>query len=274
MTEPVSRKRTWLVRTAAAVAAVILLVVVPGYIASQPQFTQRYGNMADEYATWETSVHAKASCQSCHVDPDFTAQTAYSARMLGEFYVKLVARSRQPDVLATPTNDACSACHIDLRTVSPSGDLLIPHRAHVDVLGLDCIACHDFLVHEQSPEGGHAPRMVTCMECHDGEQAKDACTTCHTEKAAPESHQAEEWLVVHADARTAECDSCHGWTDDWCVECHTRRPASHGERWRSTHRDQVEQRRNCEACHEGDFCIRCHGVVPSLNLDPALALVE
>jgi hypothetical protein len=252
-----------------------VLVIVPGYLATRPTFLDRYSNYSSQVQTWEESVHAKVTCQACHVEPGVVSQTKYSARMLGEFYITPVLRSRKPALLSTPTNEACEACHIDLRTVSPSGDLNIPHRAHTDILELDCVACHDFLVHEVSPEGKHTPTMTGCLECHDGEQAKDACATCHTEKSTPENHQTPEWVVIHPDEQDeTDCGECHAWVEDWCVECHDRRPRSHEGRWRSNHRYVVEERRNCEACHEAAFCIECHGEVPALNYDPALVLVE
>jgi hypothetical protein len=271
--DPVKRRR--FLRLGAFALAVTILVLVPGYVASQPEFYERYAQYEDEYDTWSESVHAKVSCQTCHVEPGFAPRAGHSAQMLGEFYITLVSRSREPELLSRPTNAACQDCHVDLRTVSPSGDLNIPHSAHVDVLEIDCVQCHDFLVHELSPEGKHTPRMIDCMTCHDGEQAKEACSVCHTEKAAPENHQRDEWVIVHADAQDEmDCVECHGWTDDWCVECHSRRPVSHVERWRSQHRFKVEERRNCEVCHEPDFCIRCHGDVPILNFDPSVTLVE
>lgn len=271
---PPARRRLFL-RLGVAALLLTVFVLVPGYLGVQPGFLERYENLAAGVQTWETSVHAKVDCQSCHVSPGLGSRARYSLRMLGEFYVSWVLPSREPDVLDRPANEACSSCHIDLRTVSPSGDLLIPHRAHVEILGLDCVACHEFLVHELSPEGKRTPRMSRCLECHDGEQAEAACTTCHTEKAAPENHQSSDWLVSHPDRQgEIDCADCHAWTDDWCVECHTRKPSSHAVRWRSNHRFKVEDRRNCEACHEGEFCVRCHGEVPTLNFDPALALVE
>lgn len=266
--------RRRLLRGGIVTIALLALVIVPGVYASQSGFYQRYEGMRPQYAGWETSVHAKVSCTSCHVRPGIIPRSAHAARMLGEFYLSVIP-SREPDVLARPTDEACSSCHIDLRTVSPAGDLDIPHRAHVDVLEIECVSCHEFLVHEKSPEGRNAPRMLMCLECHDGEQASNACTDCHTEKAAPDNHKAADWVIVHPERLEEEdCESCHGWTEKWCVECHTRRPTSHTAKWRSEHRDTVETRRNCEVCHEADFCIRCHGEVPSLNLDPSLALVE
>ncbi|MBI5230977.1 MAG: hypothetical protein HY876_02305 [Coriobacteriales bacterium] len=267
-------------RRAAVIAAVVVgvvtaLVIVPGFIASQPDFMKRYTNMDAEYATWSTSVHAQVACSRCHVPPRATAQLGHRVRMLGEFYVSVVSRGRQPKLLSTPTNEACASCHIDLRTVSPSGDLNIPHRAHVNVLKLKCVKCHGYLVHLSNPEKKHTPRMVTCLSCHDGKQAKNACSTCHTDKAAPVSHRAKDWVVVHPDKqKETDCTKCHKWTDKWCAECHSRRPRSHGDKWRSKHRFQVEAHRNCEACHKAAFCVRCHGEVPKKNLDPALTLVQ
>jgi hypothetical protein len=261
---------------AGIVALVVVFgVIVPGYVATRPSYLQRYPNLRAAHETWATSVHAQATCQSCHVPPGFLAQTGYSLRMLGEFYISIVDRSREPDLLDKPTNAACSRCHIDLRTVSPSGDLNIPHRAHVSVLKLDCITCHEFLVHEASPEGKHTPRMAACLTCHDGVKAKNACSTCHTSKAAPANHRSADWLIVHPERQgTLNCKTCHSWTDKWCAECHSKRPKSHTADWRTRHGAAVKSHRNCEACHEPAFCVRCHGEVPKQNLNPSLTLVR
>jgi hypothetical protein len=159
--------------------------------------------------------------------------------------------------------------------VSPNGDLQIPHRAHVNVLKMECVQCHDYLVHELNPQGDHLPTMEGCLKCHDGNTAKATCTACHTRKAAPDSHRASDWLIVHAQKATdPECDSCHKWTDEWCADCHAVRPRSHTKEWRASHGEQVKQHRNCEACHDGEFCVRCHGEVPKDNFDPALKPVQ
>ncbi len=268
-------KRRRLLRAAAVLLAVFVLLVLPGYLAMQPGFFERLPELADKYEPWAESTHLEAGCEGCHVPPKVLSQAGYRVRMVGEFYLSLVNRSREPRLFATPTNDACLACHSDLRSVSPKGDLQIPHRAHVTILEMDCVECHNFLVHELSPVGEHSPPMVGCLECHDGDTAKDACTACHTEKAAPVTHREEDWLILHAeDSANPDCVTCHKWAEDWCVDCHSERPRSHGSDWRALHRVQVEQHRSCEACHEGSFCIRCHGVVPSLNFDPTLELVR
>jgi len=270
-----STRRRRLLVAGIVVVVLLALVIVPGYIATRPSFMQRYSHFNGEYKSWSTSVHAQVPCQRCHVAPGILAQTGYSARMLGEFYLSAFNPSRQPKLFPVPTNAACQSCHYELRTVSPSGDLNIPHRAHVGVLKLDCVRCHKYLVHEKSPEGKHSPPMSICLTCHDGKQAKNACSTCHTNKDIPANHRDPNWIVIHPQMQgKVDCKTCHKWTEHWCAECHARRPKSHTADWRTLHGQQVKVRRNCEACHPASFCIRCHGVVPQANFNPALGLVN
>ena len=274
--ENISNRRTRaLARLGVVALVIVVLVVIPGYIATRPSFVQRYSNLNPEYKTWSTSVHANVPCQRCHVAPQPLDQTLYAARMVGEFYLSLVTPNRQPQLYPKPTNDACQSCHIDLRTVSPSGDLNIPHRAHITVLKMQCVKCHAYLVHAKSPEGSNKPRMATCLTCHNGKLAKNSCSTCHTNKAIPPSHQAPNWTIVHPQMQSKiDCKPCHAWTANWCADCHSRRPRDHTADWRTQHGKQVAIHRNCEACHQAAFCSRCHGVVPQLNFNPALQLVK
>jgi len=268
-----SSRRQVLVLVGAVVLAAVF-IAVPTYVALQPQFTKKFPDLTRPYETWTASVHSQASCQSCHVSPKVTAQTAYGAKMLGIFYLSLINATQGP-AMESPTNDACLRCHVDLRTVSPSGDLNIPHRAHVTVLKLPCVQCHNYLVHDANAEGKHTPRMAECMTCHDGKKAKNNCSACHTEKALPENHQSPDWIIVHPDKQQeTDCAKCHKWTEKWCVQCHETRPRSHTATWRSDHGAVVKKRRNCESCHDAAFCIECHGVQPTENLDPAVTVVQ
>jgi hypothetical protein len=254
--------------------AVLVLVGVPTYLALRPSFMERYDKYEEPYATWSESTHSEVACRRCHIKPGIVAQTAYAARMLGEYYLSLAPIAREPDLLQPPSNEACNRCHMDLRTVSPSGDLNIPHRAHVDMLGMRCVQCHSHLVHEPGPHGTNTPSMEGCLTCHDGTTAKADCSACHTDKDPPDTHLQATWLVEHGAAADESCSSCHEWTEGWCGDCHAKRPRSHGEDWRARHRYGVEEHRNCEVCHTGEDCIRCHGIVPPLNLDPSVTLVR
>jgi len=257
------------------VLAVLVLLVLPGYLASRPSFFSKYPVLGHQYGPWSKSTHAEAGCESCHVSPSLVARAAYRVRMVGTFYASFVSRSKVPAVFATPTNEACLVCHSDLRSVSPAGDLQIPHRAHVTVLKMKCVACHTYLVHELSPEGKHTPPMIGCLKCHDGDKAKNACSACHTAKAAPATHSAADWLIVHGThANDPACAACHKWKANWCADCHSKRPPSHTADWRNTHGAAIKVHRSCEACHDGAFCVRCHGVVPQLNFNPVLKVVK
>lgn len=267
-----SRSRA--IKVGMVVLAVLALVVGPAYLTSRSGYFAQFPGLADQYKPWSTSSHLEAGCEGCHIRPDVFSRAKYRARMVGEFYLSLVS-AHEPDVFGKPTNRACVACHSDLRTVSPKGDLQIPHRAHITLLKMKCIACHDYLVHEKSPEGKHTPPMAGCLRCHDGDTAKDSCTACHTEKAAPLTHRAKDWSIVHAqEAKDPRCNSCHKWTANWCADCHSRRPKSHGDDWRAVHGLRVKTHRGCEACHAAPFCVRCHGEVPALNFDPTVKLAQ
>lgn len=270
-----ARRKPWLVPAAVVVAAFAVTILGPGYLASQPTFLDRFANLQRFHSTWSTSTHAEVTCQSCHVPPDTLSQLTYNARMVGEFYLSAVSPGRRPVLFGKPPNASCQECHEANRSVSPRGDLRIPHRAHVQVLKMRCIGCHGFVVHLKNPEGTHTPRMTSCLTCHDGKRAKNACTVCHKRKAAPVSHRSANWLVIHPKMqKKVDCKECHGWVRNWCRECHTRRPVTHGRRWRSQHQYKVARHRNCEACHKGRFCVRCHGEVPSLNRSKAPKFVE
>lgn len=275
-------RRHWILSITAAL--LLVFVIAPGLSAAQPEFYRRFTNLSGYYDSWSRSHHSRVPCQDCHVPPSTTSQASYHVRATGEIYLSLLPLSREPSLLTTPTIEACDACHIDLREVSPSGDLNIPHKAHVEKLKINCAVCHDrMLVHASDETTETSPRMGGCLTCHDGEKAKDDCEACHREKDQPKSHEAKDWLVVHSkplDAKAeAECKGCHAWSEKWCTECHIRRPRSHGSpadpsKWRKEHAEAIRVNRNCEACHEGTFCDPCHGEVPQLNFDPALELVK
>lgn len=263
------------VRIILGLALVLLLLGVPACITTRPAYLASFPGAEDEYRAWTRSTHAEIECDDCHADRGLLAQVAYRTRMVGEFYITLVLRNREPDVFARPANSSCVVCHSELRSISPEGDVRIPHRAHIEILKIDCVECHHYVTHQTSSEGKHTPPMSGCLQCHDGRTARDDCSACHTDKAAPKSHAAGDWLVVHArDADDPACTRCHRWTERWCADCHSQRPKSHTKDWRGVHGLRVARHRGCEACHTGSFCERCHGEVPSLNLDPDLKLIE
>jgi hypothetical protein len=267
--EQVLEQRRWLPRVILVLVIAIVLIGTPLYSTGKPSFFKRYPKLIPYYETWAKSTHAQVMCWQCHLVPGQLNNSLFRIRMIAEFYVSIVS-NRTPNVLIKPPNEACTRCHYLERKASPSGDLKIPHLAHVKVLKLRCIYCHKWAVHFKNPEGKNTPRMVTCLKCHNGKKATNKCTACHKEKIYPVSHRAKNWLQIHSQKqKEINCKRCHGWVKKFCSTCHKSKPASHKGYWRTTHRLRVAQRRNCEACHQPSFCVRCHGEVPQLNISQA-----
>jgi hypothetical protein len=253
--------KKWALALGAAV--VVVLLTLPAFSTVQPGYYERYPSLRSRMANWRLSTHAKVVCADCHVDPGPVGFLAFAAKSVPAFYSQLVFGPTPTNLLAVPSSAACERCHTIYRQVSPGGDLLIPHRAHVEVLGIKCAVCHKDLVHSVNTKGFNRPVMSTCMKCHDGKQATNECIKCHTQKQVPESHKQAGWLDVHGTKTdTAECGTCHSYQPDFCnTTCHKQRPPSHAGNFKQTHPARIKARGTvgCDFCHGGEkFCKTCH----------------
>jgi hypothetical protein len=243
-----------------AVVLILLVLGIPFYLTSQPEYYARYKAVKPYYLTWRASTHGKMDCKDCHRKPGWGKAVTFEIKSVASFYLYKLAPPKQGNVLARPDKEACFLCHTKYRTISPSGDLLIPHRAHVEVLKLTCADCHKWLVHKRNPKGMNTPTMANCLGCHNGKRAPGACKSCHTEKAYPASHKAVDWLKVHSE-RTKEinCAQCHGWTPEYCQQCHRRRPPGHAGNWKKLHSGPAKiNSKRCMVCHRQEKCLECH----------------
>lgn len=242
------------------VAAALLALPVISML--QPDYYRRYPALGQRMDHWATSTHSKISCGDCHIDPGVGGFVAFAAKSVPAFYSQLIQGPTSENLLQAPGRAACQKCHTSYRKVAPSGDLLIPHRAHVEVLQMECYDCHKDLVHSLNEHGFNKPEMEACLEqCHNGDTATAECTDCHTRKQTPETHAQPDWLQVHgAEAESEECGECHDWTPGYCNECHEKRPASHTGNWKSDHGPHALIRGDgCTVCHGGEkFCEECH----------------
>lgn len=258
---PPRRRRR--IRWWAVVAAIIVLaIVVPVVSTLQPAYYQRYPGLRTRMAAWRVSTHARVPCSGCHVDPGVGGLMAFSARAVPAFYSQLIFGPNQTNLLQVPHREACQKCHTDYRQVSPDGDLLIPHRAHVEVLKIACPVCHKNLVHSNNSLGHNAPEMQTCLNlCHNGKTATTQCVKCHTQKEVPASHHQKNWLTIHPTmVNKINCGQCHAWSPNYCRQCHSNRPPSHVGNWKHLHQYRVKARgtKGCYFCHGQAFCKKCH----------------
>lgn len=125
--------------------------------------------------------------------------------------------------------------------------------------GLHCPACHPNLGHR-----GHiTPNMEECTRagCHDGQRVPNRCPLCHLRLAEvrPAWHS-PNFLRQHASFRQPEpaCDACH--ERDFCDRCH-QTLSPHPAGWGRTHRPRAAQERaTCRQCHPPNYCRDCHGL--------------
>lgn len=244
--------------------AVVVAIVLPGVSTIQSGYYQRYPDLGGRMENWRVSTHALMSCADCHIEPGIEGYLSYGIRSIPAFYSQLAQGPSSTNLFSTPSVDACQKCHTGFREVSSSGDLLIPHQAHVEILEIDCALCHQDLVHADNMTGRNTPRMTLCLEeCHDGEQASTECIDCHTRKQVPDDHRNENWLDVHSERQEeSDCGSCHDWSPvDFCVDCHSELPGSHeGVNWKNEHQYPALERGEdgCMTCHDTEFCQQCH----------------
>jgi len=243
------------------VAVLLVLLVLPVVSMLQPNYYRRYPGMGQRIDNWAASTHSRISCIQCHVNPGAKGFLSFAAGSIPAFYSQLFQGANSTNLLKPPTRQACQKCHTSYRSVSPGGDLLIPHRAHVEVLGLECVTCHKDLVHSVNRRGFNRPEMQTCLQCHNGDKASDKCSDCHTQKITPPTHKQKDWLLIHGQStQLQECGTCHAWTPTYCVKCHEKRPASHVGNWKKDHGPEAKKRGpGCLVCHGGEkFCKKCH----------------
>lgn len=240
----------------------VLATVLPLAATVQPAYYERYPELRQRMQNWSTSTHGRMTCASCHVHSGARGLLVFAKHAIPAFYSQLVFGPHDANLLEAPDRAACQKCHTTFRQVSADGDLLIPHRAHVEILEIDCVVCHSELVHDGGTRGFNRPSMEMCLDaCHDGDIAGDACIKCHTRKHVPDDHLRTDWLEIHTVmADTVDCGSCHEWTPDYCDECHRKRPATHVGNWRKDHAVRARTHSDgCLVCHGGEqFCKECH----------------
>ena len=61
------------------------------------------------------------------------------------------------------------------------------HRFHLKETGAECLSCHAAALNSSSATDSLLPLEETCLQCHDGTQARDDCHTCHEDPGRAES---------------------------------------------------------------------------------------
>lgn len=247
---------------------------------SQSKLCASCHEVRPNYETWARSSHNKVACTTCH--------GGTKIKGLAEIYKHITRSYNQPLRLKSPIRaEVCQECHTVSRVVTASGDLIVPHRWHIESGKATCFDCHRNVAHAgiEGDEGeswlGHLqgltarsyrPQMKTCMNCHDGKKAPSKCDFCHKQIRLPDTHRARDWKTGHGTVAKKEyrgCIFCHAIaanqqpsqktltlgeavrSNSFCTNCHTRRPPSHTAEWQVEHKYAARRdREGCPACHE------------------------
>jgi hypothetical protein len=227
----------------------------------------------------DVNLPAEATCFDCHDvdaaaesppgDPPATCETCHPG-YVAEFPEGVEPSETHKAKVHPPALDF------------PPPNLKFNHKIHLD-RGVACATCHGDLSRVDLATRENAlPVMGTCLKCHDGKQAPNACATCHLTKPdgridtmagdrplAPagwyygDAHD-DRWLHDHrqvAVTNGALCAACHDPKE--CIDCHNgvSKPLKiHPNNWILTH--PISARKNepdCSSCHRSQtFCISCH----------------
>lgn len=217
--------------------------------------------MKPEIATWQVSGHAKIACIQCHTEIN-AAHFAQLIHFTKKYYLPI-------QVKEPVSNSVCENCHSQNRTVTPRGDLIVPHQKH-EKEGIACVTCHIGVAHGKIAErqetiDGDFSRwddatarqnmawqyktisMTECLNCHKEKNGPQNCESCHSRIVPPSSHQSKEWVQngLHGQEAFKDLDSCN--------ECHSYSL----NLVRVQNSDKV-----ISYARSNSFCVQCHSKKP------------
>ena len=212
-------------------------------------------------------AHARADCESCHVNGIFKG-TPRDCASCHRANLRLGRGNVVMPLRHVPTQLGCESCH---RT-----DTFVGARFnHAGVPGGACLTCHNGSTADGKP-ASHVPTTASCDSCHrtsgwvpagfkHAGVTPGTCATCHNGSRAPSKP------ANHIPIAAASCDACHASFDAWrptswnhsqvvvvaqCASCHTGgyppadgRPANHIP-YQSV---AAAAAANCDTCHKGGY---------------------
>ncbi|MBS4031117.1 MAG: NapC/NirT family cytochrome c [Clostridiales bacterium] len=227
-------------RAVASVMAVLLLFIVLVYSQDyrNPESCGLCHVMVPHVRTWEASAHQRTDCVTCHEGPGFDGVIRFQVSLAEMAYKYVTNTYYLPIAMREQMSaESCTNCHALNREMSPSGDLIVPHKNHEKVR-VDCMSCHKGVVHaniasrqmalsvdvniwtrrfsmSQMSYENRNLSMSGCIECHQLRRATLDCAACHKDIYFPESHVEETFTIQHglqAYNDLLSCDRCHSWT--------------------------------------------------------------
>ncbi|MFP7297256.1 cytochrome c3 family protein [Neobacillus niacini] len=256
---------------------------------SSSEFCSSCHEMKPQYYTLKASSHSEVDCASCHVQPGAENYVKSKANGVVELYKKqtdsYLAPIKMPNLIP---DEACERCHnMNSRSVTPSGDIIIPHDKH-KTEGIECVQCHSGTAHGEISDrkmtyksdygkwnaklGASVmsdtkyirPQMDTCMECHKARKVTLECTACHESTMVPDDHKTEKFKSGdHGKIKPSEletCEKCHSYMSSEEYDLFKEDP-SYKKYLNNEEIDSSNVTVNAYA-KTNTFCKDCHGERP------------
>ncbi|MCL2881552.1 MAG: hypothetical protein FWF45_01460 [Coriobacteriia bacterium] len=250
-----SWKRYYTVLVIIVGAFLVLLSVGAG--TSTSMFCKACHGNDKKIAVMQSGSHKNMSCAQCHESGGtFARYTVNSFQRIGHLVTGFSANSH-PTGYQTVPSSACLNCHkknISQQVLSTNRGSNVIAVSHTEPLnaGMQCSRCHNMTT-AQSPATSRGT-MNTCLICHNGTDASDACATCHmntpqvtmtSSGSSPDNADA----LITADPKT-QCYTCHAADASRCDACHGLR-LPHPSDFTQTHPAAVSR-------YGLALCFRCH----------------
>lgn len=170
--------------------AIVVFVSSAGFISykfwdfkeNNPKFCVTCHLMTPAYTAWASSVHAGISCHKCH-----HLSLMDQNKLLISFIFKNPSSVPPRHGKTIVPWKFCADCHWEKSSEYPNAPKITGsqmHAIHAFKEGIECTACHGYIVHRFTPE----PRF--CVKCHQGKEVHGvgmeglACLNCHTDRTS------------------------------------------------------------------------------------------
>jgi hypothetical protein len=126
----------------------------------------------------KTHLALSLNCGYCHTNPNSGALMTFpSTTICMKCHAGIATNKPAIQKLAEFDKTGTSIPWVRVYTVRPG--LRWSHRIHLDA-GKKCIACHgDVAKLDRMAETTSTTTMYSCLSCHQKNQAKTSCDTCH-----------------------------------------------------------------------------------------------
>jgi hypothetical protein len=211
----------------------------------------------------KAEAHAKIDCVRCHVKDNVGARISYAANEI--FGMALHVSQGDGRARAQVDDPTCLSCHQEIDAgVAQGKGIRIKHATCAK--GRACTDCHSDTAHGTVVKWPRASKMNICLDCHATNTVRASCATCHVSKTSAQLMASKgfdavhdaSWKLTHGMGELKTCAACH--EPDYCAKCHGIALPHPADFLESHGALAVAKKSACAKCHRPAFCSDCHGI--------------